>query len=595
MNVYAKVIDLTSKSRAEKEESTLFKEPDPALPEASVDSLPRSLQEAVRRLGWTSLMPVQAKAIPYMLAGRDLIVQSKTGSGKTGAFLLPLLEKLDPELKRPQALILTPTRELARQIFETFVELVPDDVSLGSISVYGGVGYGPQIEAFKEGVQLVVGTPGRILDHLSKRTLTLEKLRVLILDEADEMLSVGFWPAMQELKRYLPRRRESYMYSATIPFRVQSLGEEFLSKPGLLSLGRISVDEMSHRYAVTAPMDKNQTIVRFIELENPESAIIFCNTKRRVEYLSLYLRSYGFDARGLSGDLSQKDRERVMEQIRSGRLRFLVATDVAARGIDISDLSHILMYDVPLDQEYYVHRAGRTARAGKTGKVIALATVTDEHVLKSIAKEFGLVLEKIEVPDEREVESHVSARVIELLEARIRSQSEDEKAHSASFVPIVTTLMKEGHVHWLSMLVDGFYHETLHVVDSSLLPRRTETPPPEMEELELRLDAHLKKLSNLGKERLLRFERLVTQLIEEGEPELPAMLLADFCAQPLAKNTSRVEDRPRRSSNGGHGRGRPRRSSEHGRGRSRTSSDQGRGRSRTSSDHGRGRPGKSRR
>jgi len=562
MSLYVKVIDLTSKSRAEKEGSALFKEPDPPLPEASVDSLSPTMQEAVRRLGWSSLMPVQAKAIPYMLASRDLIVQSKTGSGKTGAFLLPLLEKLDSNLKGTQALILTPTRELARQIFEAFVETVPKGNELKAVSVYGGVGYGPQLKAFNDGVQLVVGTPGRILDHLAKRTLTLEKLRVLILDEADEMLSVGFWPAMQELRRYLPRERESYMFSATMPYKVQSLGQEFLDSPGLLTFGKVSVDEMSHRYAVLAPMDKNQTIVRFIELENPDSAIIFCNTKRRVEYLSLYLQNYGFDARGLSGDLSQKDREQVMEQIRSARLRFLVATDVAARGIDISDLSHIFMYDVPMDPEYYVHRAGRTARAGKTGKVVALATITDEHTLKSIAKEFSLDLVKIDVPDKQEVERYVRTRVIELLEARVRSQSEDETAHSASFVPIVTTLMHEGHVHWLSMLVDGFYHETLHVKDSTSLPRQTDAPPPDMEELASRLAAHLDTLSNLGKERLLRFEPLVTEMIEEGEPELPAMLLADFCAQPPARNIAAPKParRPERSrgQNRGQNRGGPR-------------------------------------
>jgi ATP-dependent RNA helicase DeaD len=557
MSGYVKKIDLTSKSRAEREKSTLFQEPNPALAEATVDSVPRSLQEAVRRLGWKTLMPVQAKAIPYMLANRDIIVQSKTGSGKTGAFLLPLLEKLDPGLKRPQALILTPTRELARQIYETFVEAVPMDFGLSAVSVYGGVGYGPQIQAFNDGAQLVVGTPGRVLDHLAKRSLKLDDLRVLILDEADEMLSVGFWPAMQELRRYLPRGRESYMFSATMPYKVQSLGEEFLNNPGFLSLGRVSVDEMSHRYAVTAPMDKNQTIVRFIELENPESAIIFCNTKRRVEYLSLYLQNYGFDARGLSGDLSQKDREKVMAQIRSGRLKFLVATDVAARGIDISDLSHILMYDVPMDPEYYVHRAGRTARAGKTGKVVCLATVTDEHTLKSIGKEFSLDLEKVEVPHNVEVESHVRARVIELLEARIRSQSEDEKVHSSSFVPIVTSLMQDGHIHWLSMLVDGFYHETLHVIDSGSIPRQTDAPPPEMDELSAALDAHLETLSNLGKERLLRFEPLVAQMIEEGEPELPAMLLADFCTQPPAKKTGGSVSQPERQPN--RGRGKPRR------------------------------------
>ena len=532
MCAYVKVIDLTSKAKSEGERSTLFREPDPALPEATLDSIPKSLQVAVRRLGWESLMPVQAKAIPYVLASRDLIVQSKTGSGKTGAFLLPLLEKLDPTLKRPQTLILTPTRELARQIFEAFQATVPRDTPLRAVSVYGGVSYGPQIKAFKDGVQLVVGTPGRILDHLAKGTLKLDDIRVLILDEADEMLSVGFWPAMMQLRRYLPRKRESYMFSATMPYKVQLLGEEFLRRPGFLSLGRVSVDKMTHRYAVTAPMEKNRILVRFIELENPDSAIIFVNTKRRVEYLTLYLQNYGFDALGLSSDLSQKDRERVMEQIRSGRLRFLVATDVAARGIDISDVSHIWMYDVPLDPEYYVHRAGRTARAGKAGVVIALATITDEHVLKSISRSFDLDLEKVDEPAREEVESHVCARVIELLETRLRSQSQEEKTHAELFLPMVASLMHEGHVHWLSMLFDDFYHESLHVVDSGSTARRTDVPPPEMTELTTKLETHLRGLSNLGKERLQRFVPLVTQLIDEGEPELPALLLADFWSQP---------------------------------------------------------------
>lgn len=552
MNTYVKVIDLTSKPGSSANSSSRFKEPDPPLPEISIESLPKSSKNAAERLGWDSLMPVQSKAIPYILAGRDIIVQSKTGSGKTGAFLLPLFEKLDTQLKKSQALILTPTRELARQIYDTFLSATPKDSGLKAVSVYGGVGYGAQIKAFKQGAQLVIGTPGRILDHLSRKTLKLDSLRVLVLDEADEMLSVGFWPAMMELKRFVPRDRESYMFSATIPYKVESLGEEFLRRPGVLSLGRVSVAKMTHRYTVTAPMDKNRTLVRFIELENPDSAIIFANTKKRVEYLSLYLRQYGFDALGLSGDLSQKERDRVMGKIRSGQIRFLVATDVAARGIDISGLSHIWMYDVPLDPEYYVHRAGRTARAGETGDVIALVTISDEHVLKSISKKFGLDIEKVDEPAREQVESHVSARVIELLEARLRGESEEEKAVSASYIPVVRSLMEDGHIQWLSMLFDQFYHETLHVIEVKPDRPQKDVFPPPMDELTARLEKRFRDLSNLGKERLVRFAPLVAQLIEEGEPELPAMLLADFCAKPLRANleASKKKSRRRRS----HGR-----------------------------------------
>lgn len=534
MAAYMKVFDLTTKSRGDQNtQSDLFKEPDPPLPEATIASLPSALREAVGRLGWPTLMPVQQKAIPYLLAGRDIIVQSKTGSGKTGAFLLPLIEKLGTNEASPQALILTPTRELARQIHVTFEEAVDKEFGLRSVAVYGGVGYGPQLEAFRNGVELVVGTPGRVLDHLERGALRLDRLRVLILDEADEMLSVGFYPAMKQLLRFLPRERESYMFSATMPYKVQVLGEEFLHKPGFLSLGKVSVDQMEHRYTVVAPMNKNHALVRYIELENPESAIIFANTKRRVEYLTGFLQSYGFDAMGLSGDLSQKERDRVMGEIQSGKLRFLVATDVAARGIDISDLSHILMFDVPQDPEYYVHRAGRTARAGKEGVVITLAAVTDVHVLKSISKKFGLELAREEEPNQQAVETHVSARIIELIEARLRGMSEDEKDHARQYLPVVSQLMDEGLALPLAMLLDRFYHDSLHVRAESLSTPRRPTELPDVDHLKSRLTEHLSALSNLNRDRLDRFVPLVTQLIQEGEPEIPALLLADFHARVI--------------------------------------------------------------
>jgi ATP-dependent RNA helicase DeaD len=293
-------------------------------------------------------MPVQQKAIPYLLARRDVIVQSKTGSGKTGAFLLPLFELLSAEERHVQALVLTPTRELARQIYEEF-ERIRDKSGIEAVVIYGGVRYGPQLQALRSGVQLVVGTPGRILDHLQQGNLDLGRIRLLVLDEADEMLSMGFYPDMRQLRRYLARDRQSCMFSATMPPRVRNLAEEFLNKPGFLSLsvGNVGVNEIEHRYYRVDAMQKDRILVRLIEMENPESAIIFANTKRDVEYLGAYLHNSGYNAAIISGDLSQAARERVMSRIRAGALKFLVATDVAARGIDITDLSHVFVYDVP--------------------------------------------------------------------------------------------------------------------------------------------------------------------------------------------------------------------------------------------------------
>src|SRR5690554_3555233 len=353
-NRFTQVIDLTS--RALKRESTKramaeMAVQDEALTELNVTDLPERVRAALNSAGWTQLMPVQQKTIPYLLKGRDLIVQSRTGSGKTGAFLLPLFELLDPSKKEVQTLVLCPTRELARQINDEFERMKPPgspEETLHSAAIYGGMRYAPQIRDLKN-AQLVIGTPGRILDHLERRTFSLSRLRLLVLDEADEMLSMGFYPAMQKLRQYLPKDRHSYMFSATMPPRVRSLATDFLQDPVFLSLsaGHESVDEIDHHYHLVDPMQKDRALVRIIEVENPESAIIFANTKREVEYLATFLRNYGYDADAISGDLTQKAREAVMDRIRKGSLRFLVATDVAARGIDISDLSHVIMYHVP--------------------------------------------------------------------------------------------------------------------------------------------------------------------------------------------------------------------------------------------------------
>ncbi len=468
---YEAVFDFTQKAqneaKADRKLQTPFAEPDEDQATASVDDLPERLQAGVKALGWPALMPVQAEAIPYILDGRDLIVQSRTGSGKTGAFLLPLLERLDPNEKTTQALVLCPTRELASQIHAEFERMnagLAKDEQLDAIPVYGGVGYGPQMDAFNRGVQLVVGTPGRVLDHLSRGSLKLDKLRTIILDEADEMLSMGFFPDMIKVRRYLPKQRDSYMFSATMPFQVQRIGQEFLTDPVFLATagGQIHVEQMAHRAYQVNPMEKDRTLAALIEWENPTASIIFANTRREVEYLATFLNNYGYNAAGISSDLTQKAREKTMKRLRDGDLRFLVATDVAARGIDVPDLSHVFQYDIPQDKEYYVHRSGRTARAGKAGVSIAITTATDMPTLRQIAKKYDIPLEERDMPTEEEMASRVGQRLTNLLEDRMRDRSSLERERQRRFVAVARQLVEEGEPEVLAMLLDEAYQSTLH-------------------------------------------------------------------------------------------------------------------------------------
>jgi ATP-dependent RNA helicase DeaD len=459
-STYTNVIDLTSEAQQEKRRDEMdggLREPDPPLDEVTIDGLSGEVEQAVRAAGWNELMPVQRKAIPYHLAQRDLIVQSQTGSGKTGAFLLPLFDLLDPEKKQQQVLILTPTRELARQIHEEFERMkiaTPKTHKLEAALVYGGVSYEPQIKALKNGAQVVIGTPGRTLDHLKKKNFIAKNVRMLILDEADEMLSMGFYPDMKDIVGFLPEERESYMYSATMPPKVRSVAREFLDDPGFLSLSsdKVSVDEIKYRYYLVNPMDKDRTLERLLELEEPESALIFANTKREVRYLDRFLSNKGYDVDQMSGDLSQPKREKALDRLREGELRLLVATDVAARGIDVSDLSHVFIYDVPQDHEYIIHRSGRTARAGKEGTTIVLATHEDEYELKRMASTYDIDIEKAELPEDPQREA------TELLEDRYDDTTADPDAID-QFVPLVRELSEE-RPELLASLVNELYAQS---------------------------------------------------------------------------------------------------------------------------------------
>lgn len=430
----------------------------------AMTDLPPALRDAALRLRWTELMPVQVQTIPHMLAGGDVMVQSQTGSGKTGAFLLPILHRIDPGLGAPQAMVLAPTRELAVQVSRDAEEL-GQGLGVRSLAIYGGVGYKPQIQGLEAGAQLIIGTPGRILDHLLKGTLNLDRLRILIFDEADRMLSMGFYPDMKQLQRYLPRGLQSAMFSATYPGHVKRLAQQFLKDPVFVSLSQSQVhasDVLHVVYKVPA-MQKSRILVKIIEQENPASAIIFCNTKADVHFVSVVLRRFGYDVGEISADLSQAAREEVLEKLRQNKLKFLVATDVAARGIDIHELSHVFQYQPPQDHEAYVHRTGRTGRAGAAGVAISFVSGMEEIELDQIAKKFSITLEERHVPADEELEALISQRAVFLLEAELRGADNIQKERMQRFCRIVADLAaNEDSRQLLAMLVDEFYQKTFH-------------------------------------------------------------------------------------------------------------------------------------
>ena len=449
-------------------------EPENALPEVSLADLPQLLQTACAKAGWNSLMPVQSRALPYLLEGRDLMVQSRTGSGKTGTYLLPLMARLNPVMPAVQALILVPTRELAVQVEQEAKTLFKGS-GFTVAAVYGGVGYGKQMEALRQGVSVVVGTPGRVLDHLLRRTLNLDHISALIFDEADRMLSIGFYPDMKEIQRYLPETSiHAMLFSATYPPHVLKLAGEFLTDPQMLSLSttQIHVAEVQHLYCECKSMEKDRTLIKILEVENPASAIIFCNTKATVHFVTAVLQGFGFNADELSADLSQSRREDVLSRLRKGTIRFLVATDVAARGNDIPELSHVFLYEPPDDRESYIHRAGRTGRAGAAGVVISLVDIMEKMELQRIAKYFKVPLTQHMAPTDEEVAHAVGMRVTALLEARFRQLNGLERERMKRFEPLVQSIAEDPEQrHLLTLLLDDCYQKSLN--PTAFLPAGT--------------------------------------------------------------------------------------------------------------------------
>jgi ATP-dependent RNA helicase DeaD len=406
-------------------------------------SQPEAVQNGIRDIGWSEPTPVQARVVPPMAEGRDLIVQAHTGSGKTGAFGIPIVASLDTSKAACQALVMSPTRELANQV-ALEIEVLGKHTGANCVPVYGGVGYTQQLEGFAAGAHVVVGTPGRILDHLGSGNLNFDQVGILVLDEADELLSLGFWPDMREIQKHLPKKRQSCLFSATIPERVRSLSRVFLNDPLFVSLSddQLSPQQIEHYYVVTTAQAKEANLARIIEDEDPESAIVFCNTKDDVRFVTSYLKRRGFDADQISGDLSQAAREDAMRRMKSGSLRFLVATDVAARGIDISDLTHVISYSAPQSPEVYIHRTGRTGRAGKAGVAISLVSGLDIGNFRYLQNVNQIEITERKLPTEVDILARLRKRLAVKVEHEIRSLPEqDRRAKIDRYIPMVEDLI----------------------------------------------------------------------------------------------------------------------------------------------------------
>ena len=398
-------------------------EPKNKLPDYTFDMLPDEQKGILQKHGWTQLMPVQKKTIPYMLAARDMLVQSKTGSGKTGAYVLPLLQVIVRDHIYPQALILVPTRELCIQV-EDEIEKLSEGTGIRSVAIFGGVSYEPQLKALRAGVHIIVATPGRLMDHVQRGNVDFLDIRDLILDEADEMLSMGFYPDMQKIRRYLPKAISCTMFSATIPQTVKSLAREF-QRPSAeflsLSYDKVIANNLEHYWYPCDVMDKDSMTIKVLEYYNPDSCMIFCNKKSDVSYLEQVLSGYGFKVGALSGDVAQAMREKTLNAFREKKLRILICTDVAARGIDVDHVTHVIVYDHPADHEVYVHRSGRTARAGRSGLCISLITPVEEIEIRQTAADFGINFIKKEIPSNEDIARRVSDRA--------RTSLEQERRH----------------------------------------------------------------------------------------------------------------------------------------------------------------------
>jgi ATP-dependent RNA helicase DeaD len=368
-------------------------------------ALAEPVLRAIRDVGYEQPSPIQAQAIPPLLEGRDLLGQAQTGTGKTAAFALPLLSRLDLDRRVPQLLVLTPTRELAIQVAEalqTYARHLPD---FHILPVYGGQGMGAQLRGLARGAHVVVGTPGRLLDHLRRGTLALDALRAIVLDEADEMLRMGFIEDVESILAATPEGRQTALFSATMPREVHRIAQNYLREPVEIRIESrtTTVEAIRQRYWQVRDLHKLDALTRILEGEDFDAMIVFVRTRTETTGLAEKLEARGYDAAPLNGDMQQAERERTVDRLRQGRLDILVATDVAARGLDVPRISHVVNYDIPTDTEAYVHRIGRTGRAGRKGEAILFVSPREKRMLYAIERATGQRIESMQLPSREDI------------------------------------------------------------------------------------------------------------------------------------------------------------------------------------------------
>lgn len=389
--------------------------------------LTEEILNALNDLGFTKPSPIQSECIPLLLNGEDVLGMAQTGSGKTAAFSIPFLMKVDPELKAPQVLVLAPTRELAIQVAEACTDYAKYMKGVKVVALYGGQRYDVQLRALKQGPQIVVGTPGRLLDHLNRKTLDLSNLQGLVLDEADEMLRMGFIDDVESIMAAIPDDHQTALFSATMPAPIRRITKRFMHHPQEVQIKSTNqtAPDIDQSYWLVRGVRKNEALIRFLEAEDFDAAIIFVRTKSATLEVADVLEQHGYNSAALNGDMTQQLREQTLDRLRNGRLDILIATDVAARGLDVERISLVINYDITLDSESYVHRIGRTGRAGRAGRAVLFVDSRERRLLRNIEQTIKKSIPEVQLPNKELLEQRRLAKFSQCVAQEIEAADLD--------------------------------------------------------------------------------------------------------------------------------------------------------------------------
>ena len=439
-------------------------------------NLSEEIQRGIRDMGFEEMSPIQSQAIPIVLGGNDIIGQAQTGTGKTAAFGIPIIERCNPDEKYVQALVLCPTRELSIQVAEEIGKLAKYKKGISVVPIYGGQPIDRQIKALKKGANIVIGTPGRVIDHIKRKTLKVDNVNMMVLDEADEMFDMGFRDDIALVMNQLGEDRQTIFFSATMPPEIMKFAGQYQTNPEIIKVvhKELTVPKVEQAYFELKQHMKTEILSRLIDMYNPKLTIVFCNTKKKVDELIEELQSRGYFADGLHGDLKQTQRDTVMNKFRKGTIDILVATDVAARGIDVDDIDLVINYDMPQDEEYYVHRIGRTARAGREGKAFSFVSGRDIYKLRDIQRYTKTKIARKDLPTLKDIQENYTSIMLE----KIKEQIDNEDL--SKYEKIIETLLEEDYTsfdiaaallksYMANNKLDG--HEELDMVDFDSKPK----------------------------------------------------------------------------------------------------------------------------